>query len=277
MFRKIKLKIIPIFLIYQNVFIGPEFLWMTRAHGNIYYKQKAGEFSTINFPSKPLKPQRQLTVWELWSVGICGKAGGVDCACGGHSRMKQCIKRRPMFRKWAVQVFPNNTGKFSCKRKWHAARSEVESMAALLQMLVLLETSKGNLARKEGQQTLYRLWKCDMKKETSWSSAAAEWPSFYWKLWFQLPTLCCPNIGADTVTGFYCLNGGSSAFKDWGVSENSSFGLNIPTISEKRSYQSSDLLLSVATVGLYFLKDRNKIHVPHRQHYIASSWLHKDG
>lgn len=99
MFRKIKLKIIPIFLIYQNVFIGPEFLWMTRAHGNIYYKQKAGEFSTINFPSKPLKPQRQLTVWELWSVGICGRARGVDCACGGHSRRKQCIKRRPMFRK----------------------------------------------------------------------------------------------------------------------------------------------------------------------------------
>lgn len=82
MFGKIKLKIIPIFHIYKNVFIGSEFRWMNRAHSNIYHKQKVGGFSAINFPSKPLKPKRQLTARELWSVGICGKASEVDCVEG---------------------------------------------------------------------------------------------------------------------------------------------------------------------------------------------------
>lgn len=55
--ENIKLKVIPIFHIYQNVFIGSEFFWMTRAHGNMYYKQKAGEFPTINFSIETMKTQ----------------------------------------------------------------------------------------------------------------------------------------------------------------------------------------------------------------------------
>lgn len=88
-------------------------------------------------------------------------------------------------------------------------------------MVVPLETSRGNFARKVVQQTLHRLWNACKERNQLMPCCC------YLRRWLPLPTLRCLITCSWRSDRLLVLNWRKFCFQHWGVTWNSSFGLTV--------------------------------------------------
>lgn len=87
-------KLFPIIHIYRNIFMGLEFLWISRAHDNIYCKQKVKEWISYHLFSVDTMKSWRAAERGLQNASILGlgKAWEMDCVLDGVSEKKENVR-----------------------------------------------------------------------------------------------------------------------------------------------------------------------------------------